>query len=124
MCSRFVNCSKPLELNSFKDKIKYKSDNHDLRTKKTKRNLHKLQLRFKNQYPLYMDFFFSQANYYKDVYITNYFIYGDFETDAVSTFVKHETILYFYSTGLPNIQNTEQKIFLSQERAMQVISPF
>ena len=71
-----------------------------------------------------MDFFFSQANYYKDVYITNYFIYGDFETDAVSTFVKHETILHFCSTGLPNIQNTEQKIFLSQERAMQVISPF
>ena len=79
------------------------------------------KIKFKNQYPLYVEFF---SRHYKDVYITNHFIYGDFETDYVSTFVKHETILYFCNAGLPNIQNTEQKIFLSQERAMQVIFPF
>ena len=70
-----------------------------------------------------MEFFFH-ANYYKGVYITNHFIYGDFETDDVSTFAKHETILYFCDAGLPNIHNIETEIFLSQERAMQVIFPF
>ena len=38
-------------------KIKYNTNvtDRDLRTKKTKCNLHKLQLTFKNQYPLYVD---------------------------------------------------------------------
>ena len=57
-----------------------------------------------------MEFFFH-ANYSKDVYITNHFIYRDFETDDMSTFAKHETILYFCNAGLPNIQITETEIF-------------